>query len=1452
MPVQNRLGAECLQERELDLEVVDGLPQLLCNFLHLAHVVIVESLDHLVHILEPLVEQRLDVHGVQRRNGLGQPILLLLLELDDVIPQEIVRREIVDHAIQLEVVCHLQAEQLLPLHVRPGPVNALVERRAELVDLGLVIGQAFLVGLVLLPNDGECLAPIPHVVVEDHLLALELRDLRDVSIDEEVPHPHAVVVRASHETLRRGRPSRVADSCGVPLQRLRAGLPADGREQLHVDVLARGHERGRVGRPDHEIGQALDGVDDLRELGAVLLSREVPNADRGVGAARRKLLGILGREAHVEHGSVVAGDGDGIARLELVGGLLAVGPTLLGLGVLGQLLVWPPQRVHVPRVPDADALLLPAGEQVDAVSGEGNRVQRHALLALLRGDGHRLRHALGARRDLPDLEDAVLAARGHQLRVRAEGARVDLCLVRPDHLLLLLGLRLVLHCLLALLDLGLGRLGLGLVDERLHEVRLALFQIVNLDGLVQVVRRQGRPPVSGGDHRRDRAIAVDVREVLACGRLPKVHLAAVPSGGDAGVLGRPDDAVNRLLMLEQRGALALAARREVVVARGRRRHDDDARALRVLIALLDLRHRLGPLVEQLHAVRLLRLAGVNHADKVGALGQRDLLLRILVAQQSVVDVQLALFGGLQLEHVARLSLPVASDVHVPGETDCEVVGVTPWKSAPGLRRLVEIQLLFGADDVGLDALGDDAVLVLVGEILGDEARLWHHRSLVGAVLQHRYGHDDHVLLIRVRPLVRQFNPLGRGSLAKEIQDEALLAADERHDRVDNLARGLRHNLVVEVKHCARVPFQLEGVFAHLGDLQYALVPRGVVSGELVGQACPRGLHLLPIDLLLRTDDVWLPAQQRRGLRAQATLLEREELGVKARLVVLLQDRAVRSVDGAQRCQGDALQFDGARLAGQRQLHDVAPAALRLRDVPGAGGAQALALEGQHAVRFQRHLVLGEFAVRLPLPNGHELLDHVGLVLGPDEVRGDLSVHAAVGVRDVVGAAALVHARDLRAAPLAFAVVVDHDALALLHLLHAPPHLPELGVELVALLRLQHRLKTIQLVDLFLGDVVLGQVDNRPAGVPVEHREVAVGLHRVHERLDRADLRHASRASRTLRQVGDRAAAHLGHGWGSQEVLEALVQDLDAAVPQEVGPRQVAALAQRTHQVAEGRHRDLALLVLLAPLEEEQHRSVVPFAEDHLPVRDGLLRIRVDGKLHQIQQFAAARRVAFAPVLHHGNAREHRLQFGLRLLLLRLETARVLKVCHDDDLPTLRGASEDVLAIYNAGGVGAASRGETALGQQQQQIVAAGGELLGLHVLLARHLLGAEDGAHVWRVRHDRLFDLRGEHLRSLVASVERDEQVEYLVVPLGLFGVFHLVDHIPVVHARVPVAVHGPHLLRHEQVVVVERGEGDVGLQRQTRVVHHRERAAGDHLVVLPSQALRDDAVDLGKLRPSD
>mmetsp|Transcript_80249 Transcript_80249/g.208546 ORF Transcript_80249/g.208546 Transcript_80249/m.208546 type:complete len:256 (-) Transcript_80249:819-1586(-) len=115
----------------------------------------------------------------------------------------------------------------------------------------------------------------------------------------------------------------------------------------------------------------------------------------------------------------------------------------------------------------------------------------------------------------------------------------------------------------------------------------------------------------------------------------------------------------------------------------------------------------------------------------------------------------------------------------------------------------------------------------------------------------------------------------------------------------------------------------------------------------------------------------------------------------------------------------------------------------------------------------------------------------------------------------------------------------------------------------------------------------------------------------------------------------------------------------------------------------------------------------------------------------------------------------------------------------------------------------------------------------------------------------RLLDRCGEGLR-LLCPIMGDEQIEELVVAFCLLGVFDLIHDVLVVHARVPVTIHGAHLLRDEEVVVVEGGEGDVRLQRQARVIHHRETTPGEHLIVLATQALGHNAVDLCELGPSN
>mmetsp|Transcript_25025 Transcript_25025/g.71995 ORF Transcript_25025/g.71995 Transcript_25025/m.71995 type:complete len:342 (-) Transcript_25025:439-1464(-) len=293
MAVQDRLRTESLEEGEPPFEVLNALSQLLRDLLHGAHVVIVEGLDHLVHILVPSVQQLLDLCRVEASHGLRQPIDLTLLELDDRVPQLVVRGVVVDHAVQLEVVCDRKTEQLLAIDIRLRPLNALVQGGPQLVDLGLVVRQALLVVLVVLPHLSQDLAPIAHVIVELHLLTFEHSDLGDVPVDEEVPHPDGVVTRTCHKALRRWSPSGAANGRRVTLEWLGTRLAAYSGVQLHLDVLARSNDCCGIGRPNNEVCEALNRVDHLCELRGVVFRGEIPNSDGGVCAARCEAVRVL-------------------------------------------------------------------------------------------------------------------------------------------------------------------------------------------------------------------------------------------------------------------------------------------------------------------------------------------------------------------------------------------------------------------------------------------------------------------------------------------------------------------------------------------------------------------------------------------------------------------------------------------------------------------------------------------------------------------------------------------------------------------------------------------------------------------------------------------------------------------------------------------------------------------------------------------------------------------------------------------------------------------------------------------------------------------------------------------------------------------------------------------------------------------------------------------------------
>ena len=62
--------------------------------------------------------------------------------------------------------------------------------------------------------------------------------------------------------------------------------------------------------------------------------------------------------------------------------------------------------------------------------------------------------------------------------------------------------------------------------------------------------------------------------------------------------------------------------------------------------------------------------------------------------------------------------------------------------------------------------------------------------------------------------------------------------------------------------------------------------------------------------------------------------------------------------------------------GELDLHQVPASALGFCDVPGSCSGLAFAFQEEESIGLQRKLVFRQLALRLPLPNSYELVDHV--------------------------------------------------------------------------------------------------------------------------------------------------------------------------------------------------------------------------------------------------------------------------------------------------------------------------------------------------------------------------------------------------------------------------------------------------------------------------------------------
>ena len=250
-----------------------------------------------------------------RADRVLHPVVQASLKHEDEIPQLVVGIVVVDHAVQLVVIRDGEAQDALPAVVGAGPVFPLVELPAQLRDVGFILGQALFEVRHVEADVREELATGQHVLVEDHLLALELRDLREVPIDEEVPHAHDAVLAARHEGLASRCPSGGPDGRAVTLQGPRARPAAHRRPELHVDILRGSNQRRSIGRPSRKAGETLDRVDDLLQRGAVRVRSQVPDAYGRVQAARGEAERVLRRERDGDDEVGVAGEADGVPKL---------------------------------------------------------------------------------------------------------------------------------------------------------------------------------------------------------------------------------------------------------------------------------------------------------------------------------------------------------------------------------------------------------------------------------------------------------------------------------------------------------------------------------------------------------------------------------------------------------------------------------------------------------------------------------------------------------------------------------------------------------------------------------------------------------------------------------------------------------------------------------------------------------------------------------------------------------------------------------------------------------------------------------------------------------------------------------------------------------------------------------------------------------------------------------
>mmetsp|Transcript_75508 Transcript_75508/g.180375 ORF Transcript_75508/g.180375 Transcript_75508/m.180375 type:complete len:311 (-) Transcript_75508:4113-5045(-) len=306
-----------------------------------------------------------------------------------------------------------------------------------------------------------------------------------------MPQANCMVIRAGHKSLRAGSPGCEAHAGQVTLQWLRSALAAHCGEQAHVDVFRGGHQRGGVRRPGHKAGEALDGIDDLLQLCVEIAVDQIPDADGGIGAAGGQTIAIQWREGEANHCCLVSRQEHRLALLVLVRGLRVVfGPSLLRRIWLWEQLVRVAQVVLRHCVVDADVLLIAADQEPRAVATEARAMDGDANLPMLLRclcDG--FRHQLFPGVDVPQLDQAILAAGRHHLAVPAEGDDLHRAFVGPQ----LLGRLRHRDLLPVLVVLGLRRLLFPVVLRHVlqHPDLLLGAEVDDLDGPVFIVHRQG-------------------------------------------------------------------------------------------------------------------------------------------------------------------------------------------------------------------------------------------------------------------------------------------------------------------------------------------------------------------------------------------------------------------------------------------------------------------------------------------------------------------------------------------------------------------------------------------------------------------------------------------------------------------------------------------------------------------------------------------------------------------------------------------------------------------------------------------------------------------------------------------------------------------------------------------------------------------------------------------------